>query len=142
MRQNSIYALVAICFMSIAMSPAAQAQTMGYADAVKTLAAACTADIDKVCNDATLANNGITACLTQKAAQVSPNCTQTVATVVAAVSARRAAQIAAPGLCDRDIRQFCGNIKGGNRFVLQCLVKAERRVGNACNAAITAAGWR
>lgn len=128
--------------MSFALTSVAKAQTMGYADAVKTLAAACTADIDKYCNDATLANNGITRCLTQQAAKVSPGCTATVATVVEAVSARRAAQLAAPGLCDRDIRQFCGNIKGGNRFVLQCLLKAERRVGNSCNAAITAAGWR
>ncbi|WMS44770.1 hypothetical protein RDV64_10465 [Acuticoccus sp. MNP-M23] len=128
--------------MSFAMASAAQAQTMGYADAVRTLAAACTSDIDKYCNDATLANNGITNCLTQQSAKVSPSCTNTVATVVAAVSARREAQLAAPRLCDSDARQLCGNIKGGNRFVLQCLLKAERRVSKSCNSAITAAGWR
>jgi len=143
MKIKSIYAVAAVCFMSLAMTAGAQAQqTMGYADAVRTLANACGADINKYCSSATLANFGITNCLVENTGKVSASCTATVATVTAAIEARTAAQKAAPQLCERDARQFCANIKGGNRFVLQCLLKAERRVGKACNNAITAAGWR
>lgn len=123
------------------VSPA-MAQTVGFADAIKILAASCGKDIDAHCKSATLANFGISQCLDQNAAKVSQKCNVDRVVVEELISARLAAQAAAPKLCNADARQLWANHKPGAGNILRCLLKAERRVSQKCNTAIDLAGYR
>jgi hypothetical protein len=126
----------------MAAAPAASAQTVGFADAIKILAASCGTDIEKFCRTATLGNNGITQCLEQNQARVSQKCNADRAVVISLIRERLAAQAAAPELCRRDAAQYCKGVKEGAGHVLRCLLKAQPSVSNRCNTAIDLAGYR
>lgn len=121
---------------------AASAQTVGFADAIKILAASCGKDINAHCKSADLANNGIMQCLDQNQAKVSQKCNVDRAVVVGLIQARLAAQAEAPKLCERDAAQYCQGVKPGAGHVLRCLLKAEHSVSKKCNTAIDLAGYR
>jgi hypothetical protein len=123
-------------------APAAFAQTVGFADAVKILSASCGKDIDKYCKSATLANNGIGQCLNQNQAKVSQKCNADRVVVRSLIEERLAAQAAAPKICANDARQLCKGVKAGAGHVLRCLLKAQPSVGKKCNTAIDLAGYR
>ncbi|MTI04601.1 hypothetical protein E1180_03610 [Roseibium denhamense] len=123
-------------------APAATAQTVGFADAIKILAASCGNDIESYCKTATLANNGIGQCLVQNQDKVSAKCTEDFAVVTTLIQERLAAQAAAPEICANDARQYCGDRKPGAGHVLRCLLKSERVVSKKCNTAIDLAGYR
>ncbi|WP_428651530.1 hypothetical protein [Roseibium sp.] len=123
-------------------TPAAFAQTVGFADAIKILSASCGKDIDKYCKSATLANSGITKCLNENQSKVSPKCTADVAVVTSLIQERLAAQAAAPKICANDARERCKGVKEGAGHILRCLLKAERSVSKKCNTAIDLAGYR
>lgn len=120
----------------------AQAQTVGFADAIKILAVSCGKDIDKYCKSATLANNGIGQCLDKNQAKVSQKCNADRLVVGKLIEERLAAQAAAPKLCSNDAAQLCKGVKPGAGHVLRCLLKAERSVSKKCNTAIDLAGYR
>lgn len=123
-------------------TPAALAQTVGFAEAIKILSASCGKDIETYCKSATLANNGIGKCLDQNQAKVSQKCNADRAVVVTLIQERLAAQAAAPKICQRDAAQYCKGVKPGAGHILRCLLKAQRSVSNKCNTAIDLAGYR
>lgn len=135
-----IFALAAGLFL--AGSPAAQAQTVGFADAIKILASSCGNDISKYCPAATLSNNGITTCLEKNQAKISQKCNADRVVVISLIQARLAAQAAAPDICSRDARQYCKGVKEGAGHILRCLLKAQPAVSEKCNTAIDLAGYR
>jgi hypothetical protein len=120
------------------------AQTMGYADAIQLIARSCEADIERHCATATLANFEIGRCLEQHQAAISPTCAADFVRAREAVAARAAAQASIRQVCSRDIQRLCPTnlVKAGHGHILRCMLKAEPSVGAACNAAITAAGYR
>jgi len=134
-------ALVTIAFL-LGIMGFAQAQTMGFAQAIKVLESSCGKDIAKYCPNARLANFGIGKCLEQHASQLSAQCNNDRVMVRQEIQARLDAQAAAPKICQGDARRHCQTIVRGRGYTLQCLLKAERVVSKKCNAAITAAGWR
>ena len=141
MKYFSLRAVFFIVAFSI-LPQFASAQTVGFADAIKILAASCGKDINGYCKSADLANNGIIKCLDQNQAKVSRQCNVDRAVVVGLIQARLAAQAEAPKLCERDAAQYCKGVKPGAGHVLRCLLKAEHSVSKKCNAAIDLAGYR
>jgi hypothetical protein len=129
--------------LALCLAKPAVAETIGYADAVQMLTAACGKDIDAHCGKVRLGSGRIEACLQEHASQVSAQCTATSAQVVALLDARAAAQAAAPKLCEGDIKRLCRNMRNAG-WTLRCLVRSDnvRKVSNKCNRAITEAGWR
>ncbi|MCV0426001.1 MAG: hypothetical protein K5905_11040 [Roseibium sp.] len=123
-------------------APAAFAQTVGFAEAIKILSASCGQDIEKYCKSATLANNGIGKCLQENQAKVSQKCNADRAVVASLIQERLAAQAAAPKICDRDAAQYCKGVKQGAGHILRCLLKAQPSVSAKCNTAIDLAGYR
>ncbi|WP_208984037.1 hypothetical protein [Roseibium aggregatum] len=123
-------------------APATFAQTVGYADAIKILAASCGKDIESYCKSATLANNGITQCLEKNQSKLSAKCNADRLVVISLIQARLAAQAEAPKLCQRDAAQYCKGVKAGAGHVLRCLLKAQPSVSEKCNTAIDLAGYR
>ncbi len=120
----------------------AQAQTVGFADAIKILSVSCGKDIDKYCKSATLANNGISQCLDKNQSKVSQKCNADRVVVGQLITERLAAQAAAPKICANDAAQLCKGVKQGAGHVLRCLLKAQRSVSKKCNTAIDLAGYR
>ncbi len=133
-----ILALIALAV--IGMVTPVSAQTISYADAIDRLGRSCGKDIDRLCKGVNLGK--IQACLTSKGGQVSGGCRTDMVEVNALLNRRFAAQEAVVGLCDRDIQQLCKMVNRGKGHVLRCILKAERRVSDKCNQAITDAGYR
>ncbi len=123
-------------------APAAFAQTVGFAEAIKILAASCGKDIGTYCKSASLANNGIGQCLQQNQSKLSQKCNADRAVVAALISERLAAQASVGQICNRDARQYCKGVKEGAGHILRCLLKAQPSVSAKCNTAIDLAGYR
>lgn len=138
---NYLRSILAVTFL-LAGGWTAQAQTVGFADAISILAVSCGKDIDKHCKSATLANNGIGQCLDKNQAKISQKCNADRAVVAKLIQERLAAQAAAPEICSRDAAQLCQGVKQGAGHVLRCLLKAQPSVSNKCNTAIDLAGYR
>lgn len=132
---------VALALLAGAMTHA-NAQTIGYAQAIDILAKSCGGDIQKYCSNATLANFAINDCLAQNRAKLSNQCATDIAQVRQSLEARASAQASAEKVCATDIRRLCPMTKPGRGHILNCLIKAERSASKACNTAITNAGWR
>lgn len=136
-------AFVALLFAFVAGSTVhAPAQTIGFAEAIDRLAAACGADIKKHCKGVPLGSGGVRNCLVRNQAKNAPRCNATMAEVFRLVQIRLAAQAAVPKLCDADIRRLCQGVQPGDGNLLECGLKAKRAVSAKCNQAITDAGWR
>ena len=128
--------------MLLFAAPAAVAQTVGFAEAIKILSGSCGKDIDKYCKSATLANNGIGQCLDTNQSKVSQKCNEDRVVVRTLIAERLAAQAAAPKICANDARQLCKGVKAGAGHMLRCLLKAQPAVSKKCNTAIDLAGYR
>lgn len=135
---------VILVILSLTVPQLASAQTIGYAEAVRELTAACGADIEKHCGDVRPGGGAIKACLAKNANQISGKCTQTFENVFALLEKRAAAQAAVPEICRADAQRLCSNFRQGNARILRCLTRSDnvRKVTNKCNQAITDAGWR
>ncbi len=133
--------LIMAGFLAGSIVPAL-AQTVGFADAIKILGNSCGKDINTYCKTENLGNNEIGKCLDRNKSKISAQCQADWVKVAGLLEARFAAQAAVPKLCDRDIQQRCNLVKPGNGNVLRCLLKAQKSVGNKCNQAIDAAGYR
>lgn len=123
-------------------APTAFSQTVGFADAIKILAASCGKDIQAHCQSASLANNGITDCLEKNQARVSQKCNADRVIVIGLIQARLAAQAEVAKICNRDMAQYCKGVKPGAGHMLRCLLKAQPSVSSKCNSAIDLAGYR
>ncbi len=134
--------LLSLVLSVLAAGGAAQAQTIGYADAISILSKQCGSDVGKYCASAQLANDGITRCLADHQSNLSNTCATALVQVVQSLDAREAAEAAAPKVCATDAARLCKLTKSGQGRQLHCLLKAERSVSAKCNAAITNAGWR
>ncbi|MEQ1941631.1 hypothetical protein ABMA32_04325 [Mesorhizobium sp. VNQ89] len=119
----------------------ASAQTISYADAMTVLARGCGPDVKKFCKGLNLGNNEIRNCLEGNQAEVSPQCTATLASVTASIERRLAAQASVFKVCAGNVKQHCKGVVG-EVHILQCLIKTERIDSEKCNQAITDAGWR
>ena len=121
----------------------AQAQTIGYGEAIAQLTAACGADIEKFCKGVKPGGGRIDACLAKNSG-VSAGCRQTYAAALASLQKRAQAQEAVQQVCRADAARLCSNFREGQARILRCLIRSEnvRRVTNRCNQAITDAGWR
>lgn len=126
----------------VASAQVATAQTIGYAEAIDRLSAACGKDINTHCKGVSLGNNRIGQCLQKNSSKISGQCKSTYATVYDLLAKRAAAQDAVGKICDADIRQLCKGVKAGRGHILRCMLKAEKRVSDKCNQAITDAGYR
>ncbi|MHA7777217.1 hypothetical protein [Roseibium sp. M-1] len=121
---------------------AAASQTVGFAEAIKLLAASCGKDIQAHCQSASLANNGITACLEKNQSKISQKCNADRVVVIGLIQARLAAQAEVAQICNRDMAQYCKGVKPGAGHMLRCLLKAQPSVSSKCNSAIDLAGYR
>ena len=117
------------------------AQTIGYADALDMLAAACGADVQKYCKNVNLGNNRINNCLEQHQSNISFECKKTRADVFTLLQKRANAQASVRGICDADIRSLCPGVVQEDGYLLECGLKAWRSLGDKCRQAITDAGW-
>ena len=126
----------------LGLTVVAEAGTISYADAVTQLAANCGADIKKLCKGLNLGNNRIGDCLSQNAAQVSPQCSSSLSFVLTSIQQRLQAQVAATKVCRDDVARRCQGVVPGEAHLLTCLLKAKNVVSRKCNQAITDAGWR
>ncbi len=133
-----LFSAIAIA-MTFLIVPA-QAQTIGYADAIDILSQSCGEDIQRHCSTATLANFGIGDCLRRSA--ISNSCSTALTRVTASLQARQEAQANAERICATDVRRLCPMTEAGRGRILRCLLKASPSASAACNTAITNAGWR
>ena len=141
MRKRLQFLKAGLVLAGIVSAGAASAATISYADAITVLARDCGADIKKFCKDANIGNNEIGNCLRQNQAQVSPTCTASLATVVASIQTRLAAQKAISRICLADFKNWCPGVVPGDSHILDCLLKVKF-VSPKCNQAINDAGWR
>ncbi len=125
-----------------AHTSSAQAQSIGFAGAIKILGESCGADIQKYCKNVNLGDNRIQACLAENQDKLSQKCKTDYVTVYKMLQNRFAAQEAVGKICDRDAQNLCKLVKPGKGHLLKCLLKAEPSVSSACNQAITNAGYR
>ncbi|MCF3935784.1 hypothetical protein L1787_20520 [Acuticoccus sp. M5D2P5] len=145
--ENSIEVVMIKAFalsllIAIGIGSHANAQTIGYADAIQILARDCGSDIEKYCKSANLANSGITNCLAENRQNLAAQCQTSMVQVRNSIAARMKAQNDIWQICNRDAQRFCPMTQRGRGFVLSCLITAERSVSKSCNQAITNAGWR
>jgi|SRR5579871_3997702 len=139
MRRIAVISGAALCF---GLSVPAHATTISYADAITQLAAACGADIQKLCKGVNLGNNRLRDCLAQNAAQVSTQCSTSMAAILASIQKRQQAQASVTKICRDDAARRCQGVVPGEAHILACLLKAAKSVSAKCNAAIVDAGWR
>ena len=139
---RKILSHLGLAALAVCLAKPASAETIGYADAIDMLMAACGNDVQTHCKDVRIGSGRIEACLQQSG--ISPQCTSTAAQVAALLDARAAAQAAVPKLCEYDVKKLCPNFRPGNARVLNCLIRRDnvRKVSRKCNDAITNAGWR
>lgn len=131
----------AVLLACLTFAGGARADTISYADAVTVLAKDCGSDIKKLCKGLNLGNGAIQNCLEQKASKVSPTCTASLASVVASIQQRQAAQTNYAKICQHAIAQRCKGMRGDGN-ILGCLIKSTKHISDECNQAITDAGWR
>lgn len=147
-RLTFIAAAFAVLLGLAATAPQANAQTVGYAEAIRILAQSCGKDIQTYCKTANIGNFGIQKCLQANASKISAQCKVDYVRVYELLQKRHAAQEAVTEICSRDAQQLCSLTRGGSTgfvqkgSILKCLLKAEPSVGKRCNQAITDAGFR
>lgn len=124
------------------MAGSANAQTVSYAEAAGLLAQHCGNDIMKYCRGVNLGNGAMFNCLASHAANLSAACKANHEGIRGMTEARAEAQASISKICDRDAREFCQGMVGGDGNLLGCLIEAKKVVSQACNAAITNAGYR
>jgi outer membrane protein OmpA-like peptidoglycan-associated protein len=117
----------------------ANAQTIGYADAIGQMGSACRGDIAKHCKTTKLGGGRMQQCLNQ--AGVSTGCKSTVTALAGLIRKRAEARSAVPKVCDADIRQFCQGMEVGDGNLLACFVQAKQRISAKCRQAVLDAGY-
>lgn len=129
-----------LALLAIAI-PQASAQTITFADAFDKLDKACEADIVRHCGDVQLGGGRVKACLDANRSKNSATCNATADEVFGQLAKRQAAQAAVPKVCEHDVRQYCAQVKPGDGYRIQCLVRSTKVVSRACQQIIVDAGW-
>jgi outer membrane protein OmpA-like peptidoglycan-associated protein len=136
------FACVAIVALLLPASAAPSiAQSIGYAQAIDRLGAACGKDIDKLCKKANLGGGRVTQCLDQNRAAVSSGCKASVTEMTALLTTRVQARAAVLRVCDVDIRRFCAGVQPGDGNLMECFYKARQNMSPSCQTAVTNAGY-
>lgn len=117
----------------------ANAQTIGYAEAIDQLATSCRNDIAKFCKQVNLGGGRIQQCLGQQ--PVSAACKTNVAALQAMLQKRAAARAAVPRVCDADIRRMCTGVQAGDGNLMECFYKAKQRISPQCQQTVADAGY-
>jgi len=119
----------------------ANAQSIGYAQAIDLLGASCGKDIDKLCKKANLGGGRVTQCLDQNRAAVSSGCKASVTELTAMIATRVQARAAVLRVCDADIRRICAGVLPGDGNLMECFYKARQNMSPSCQTAVTNAGY-
>ena len=131
-----------ILFCLVAGASQADAQTIGYAQAIDLLAANCGKDIATYCGKENLGGGRVQQCLVQNQARISGRCKAATVEVVALLQKREAARQAVLKVCERDIGRLCAGVVAGDGNLLGCFLKVEARANVQCRQAVTDAGYR
>jgi OOP family OmpA-OmpF porin len=117
------------------------AQTIGYAEALGQLAAACGQDINRYCKRVNLGGGQIAECLERNSSRVSGVCHATANEVGALLRKRAAARRSVLKLCELDRLRYCGGIQPGNAQILGCMYQSRNALTPACRQALIDSGY-
>jgi OOP family OmpA-OmpF porin len=130
---------LAIAFAAVLLPAAVHAQTIGYAEAVDRLGAACGKDIAQFCKQANLGGGRIQQCLSQ--ANISQACRSSLSEMQALVQKRAAARSSVMRVCDADIRRMCTGVQVGDGNLMECFYKAKANISPQCRQSVADAGF-
>lgn len=139
-KSRIILAFLLAPLASFAWTPA-DAETIGYSEAVDLFAKSCGADIAKFCKTANLGGGRIQQCLNSNQASVSAGCKATSRDLQALITKRQAARAAALRVCDSDIRRMCAGIQSGDGNLMECFYKAKQNMSAQCRQVVEDAGY-
>ncbi|HXZ22106.1 MAG TPA: OmpA family protein [Pseudolabrys sp.] len=137
---KSACVIAAFAFLGFAVVPAF-AQTIGYADALDQLAAACGADIAKYCKNENLGGGRVRDCLLRNQSTVSARCIGSVNSLGALLQKRAAARASVMRVCDVDIKRRCSGVQPGDGNLMECFYKTKENISPACQQAVADAGY-
>lgn len=140
MRKFTINLALAGLLISLS-SASSHAQTVGYADALGTLAQRCGADIAKYCKTANLGGGRMMKCLSDKGASVSGACRTSIADMKSLLETRARARAAILRVCADNIRRACPEVKPGDGNILDCYMKSKHLFTPQCRQAVVDAGY-
>ena len=140
MRKKIACLAIVALFLPASAAPSI-AQSIGYAQAIDRLGAACGKDIDKLCKKANLGGGRVTQCLNQNQAAVSSGCKASVAEMTAMLTTRAQARAAVLRVCDVDIKRLCAGIQPGDGNLMECFYKARQNMSPSCQTAVANAGY-
>jgi outer membrane protein OmpA-like peptidoglycan-associated protein len=123
------------------MTATSVAQTVGYADAIDSLAKSCGADIGKYCKSEPLGGGRVRQCLLNNQAKISASCRANVNTLANLLQKRATARGAVLKVCERDAKTLCAGVVAGDGNLLECYQKAKGSFSAACRQAVTDAGY-
>jgi outer membrane protein OmpA-like peptidoglycan-associated protein len=119
----------------------AQAQSVGYYEAMGYVGAQCGKDIEKLCKGVPLGGGRVEQCIQRNQAQVSAQCKASLQNVAALTAKRAAARASIMRVCDNDIKRLCAGIQPGDGNLIECFFKVQRNVSAACVKAADDAGY-
>jgi outer membrane protein OmpA-like peptidoglycan-associated protein len=119
----------------------ANAQTIGYAQAIDRFGISCSKDIDKFCKKLNLGGGRVSQCLEQNRGGVSPTCKATITELTALITTRAQARASVMRVCDVDIRRLCPGVQPGDGNLMECFYKAKQNVSPQCRQAVANAGY-
>ena len=132
-------ALAGLVLAFAGFSPAS-GQTIGYADAVSQVAAACKSDIAKYCKRVPFGGGRLGNCLVQSD-KVSASCKATITALRGMVVKRADARASVMKVCDADIQRLCAGIQPGDGNLMQCFFAARKNASPQCRQVVADAGY-
>ena len=124
-----------------ALTQVVHAQTIGYAEALDSLAGRCHQDISKFCSKVNLGNGKVADCLEQNWSKVSKACKTANSTVATLIKKRTAARKSVLKVCELDRLRLCSGVQPGDANLMECFYKTRSNVSQACRQAIEDAGY-
>ena len=124
-----------------ALSFPAQAQSIGYSEAMGLLGHNCAKDIEKLCKKIPLGGGRVQQCLERNQASVSPQCKSSIQQVSALITNRAIARRSIRRICERDILRLCAGIQPGDGNMMECYYHVQKNVSPACRKAVEDAGY-
>jgi len=137
---RTVLALLFLQFASFAGVPA-NAETIGFSEAVNQFAVGCGADIAKYCKTANLGGGRLQQCLSQNKAGVSARCVATIRGLDTLIAKRAAARAAVASVCDADIKRLCAGVQAGDGNLMECFYAAKQNMSPQCRQTVEDAGY-
>ena len=135
------FALAITMVFGTLLAQEVRAQTIGYAEALDSLAGRCHQDISKFCSKVNLGNGKVADCLEQNWSKVSKACKTANSTVATLIKKRTAARQSVPKVCELDRLRLCSGVQPGDANLMECFYKTRSNVSQACRQAIEDAGY-